>query len=61
MRAGSRVFLSRKIIFLKWLGNVIPLHGRDPERVIKVEERLRELVAAGVDIARADAVARSRR
>jgi hypothetical protein len=41
-------------------GNVIPVHGCDPELVIKVEERLRELVAAGLDITRADAVARPR-
>jgi hypothetical protein len=30
--------------------------GRDPELVIKVEERLRELIAAGFSIAKVDAV-----
>jgi hypothetical protein len=46
--------------FPEMTGNVIPVHGRDPELVIKVEERLSELVAAGLDITRADAVARPR-
>jgi hypothetical protein len=30
--------------------------GRDPELVIKVEERLRELIAAGFSITKVDAV-----
>lgn len=47
--------------FPEMAGNVIPVHGRDPELVIKAEERLRELVAAGVDITRADAVVPPRR
>ena len=34
--------------------------GRDPELVTKVEERLRELVAAGFGIAKVDAVQRRR-
>ena len=38
-------------------GNAIPVRGRDAELVTKVEERLRELVAAGVEITRTDAVA----
>jgi hypothetical protein len=38
--------------------DAIPVRGRDAELVAKVEERLRELVAAGVEINRADAVAR---
>jgi len=37
------------------------VHGRDPELVAKVEDRLRELVAAGVEITRIDAVGRYRR
>jgi hypothetical protein len=49
-----------KDYFPEMTGNAIPVHGRDPELVIKVEERLRELVAAGVEITRADAVARPR-
>jgi hypothetical protein len=47
--------------FPEMAGNVIPVHGRDPELVIKAEERLREFVAAGVDITRADAVVPPRR
>jgi hypothetical protein len=37
-------------------GNAVSVRGRDPELVIKVEDRLRELVAAGVEITRTDAV-----
>ncbi len=42
--------------FPEMVGHAIPARGRDPELVGKVEERLRELVAAGVDITRVDAV-----
>jgi hypothetical protein len=44
--------------FPEMAGNAIAVRGRDPELVTKVEERPRELVAAGVEITRADAVAR---
>jgi hypothetical protein len=47
--------------FPEMAGDAIPVHGCDPELVTKVEDRLRELVAAGVEIARTDAVARPRR
>jgi hypothetical protein len=36
--------------------NAIPVHGRDPELVTRAEERLRELIASGFEIARLDAV-----
>jgi hypothetical protein len=38
--------------------NTIPTLGRDPDFVIKVEERLMELIAAGFEIRRIDAVFR---
>lgn len=44
--------------FPEMAGNAIPVRGRDAELVTRVEERLRELVAAGVEIIRTDAVAR---
>jgi hypothetical protein len=34
----------------------VQVFGRDPEFVIKVEQRLRELIAAGVTIANVDAL-----
>jgi hypothetical protein len=37
--------------------NIIPERGRDAEFVVRVEERLRELIADGVEITRIDAVA----
>jgi len=43
--------------FPEMAGNTVPVRGRDPELITKVEERLRELVAAGVKITRVDAVA----
>ena len=42
--------------FPEMVGHAIPARGRDPELVSKVEDRLRELVAAGVDITKVDAV-----
>jgi hypothetical protein len=42
--------------FPELAGNAVSVRGRDPELVIKVEDRLRELVAAGVEITRTDAV-----
>jgi hypothetical protein len=39
---------------------IIPVKGCDPDFVNKVEERLRELIAAGFEIAKVDAVFRSR-
>jgi hypothetical protein len=37
-------------------GGRIPLRGRDAEFVARVEERLRELVASGLEISKIDAV-----
>jgi hypothetical protein len=42
--------------FPEMTGHAIRARGRDRELVSKVEERLRELLAAGVEITRADAV-----
>jgi hypothetical protein len=42
-------------------GHTIPVRGCDPELVTKVEDRLRELVAAGVEITRVDAVGGQRK
>lgn len=42
--------------FPEMVGNGFPVRGRDPELVTKVEERLRELIAPGVEITRVDAV-----
>jgi hypothetical protein len=44
--------------FPEMSGSNIPVRGRDAELVTKVEERLRELVAAGFQITRVDAIAR---
>jgi hypothetical protein len=46
--------------FPELAGDTIRLRGRDAELAEKVEERLRELIAAGFDIARVDAVVRPR-
>ena len=43
--------------FPEMAGNAIAVHGRDPELVTKVENRLRELAADGFKITRTDAVA----
>jgi hypothetical protein len=43
--------------FPEMAGNAIAVRGRDPDIVTKVEDRLRELVAAGVEVTRTDAVA----
>ena len=43
--------------FPEMAGGSIPVHGRDPELVAKVEERLRELLVGGFEIAKVDAVA----
>jgi hypothetical protein len=40
------------------VGDTIRVRGRDAELVARVEERLRELIAVGVEVARVDAVAR---
>ncbi len=42
--------------FPELAANTIPVRGRDPELVTRVEERLRELVAAGFEITRVDAM-----
>jgi hypothetical protein len=39
---------------------MIPVKGCDPDFVNKVEERMRELIAAGFEIAKVDAVFKSR-
>jgi hypothetical protein len=44
--------------FPEMSGSNVALRGRDVELVTKVEERVRELVAAGFQITRVDAVAR---
>jgi hypothetical protein len=44
--------------FPEMTGDAIPVHGRDPHLVSKVEDRLRELVSAGFEISRVDTVAR---
>jgi hypothetical protein len=44
--------------FPEMSGSDIPVRGRDAQFVTKVEERLRELVAAGIQITRVDAIAR---
>jgi hypothetical protein len=44
--------------FPEMVGDTIRVRGRDAELVARVEERLRELIAVGVEIARVDAVAR---
>jgi len=43
--------------FPEMVGNAVPVRGSDPEFVAKVEERLRELVAAGFEIVKVDGVA----
>jgi len=43
--------------FPEMVGNDISVRGRDPELVTKVEGRLEELLASGVEITRTDAVA----
>ncbi len=47
--------------FPEMTGHTIPVRGCDPELVTKVEDRLRELVAAGVEITRVDAVGGQRK
>jgi hypothetical protein len=42
--------------FPEMAGNTIPVRGRDPKLVVKAEERLRELVEAGVEITKIDTV-----
>jgi hypothetical protein len=42
--------------FPELAGNSIPVRGHDPEFVTNVEERLRELLAAGVGITRIDSL-----
>lgn len=42
--------------FPEMAGGRIPLRGRDAEFVARVEERLRELVASGLEISKIDAV-----
>jgi hypothetical protein len=42
--------------FPEMVGNAILVRGRDPELVTKVEDRLGELLASGVEITRTDAV-----
>ena len=44
--------------FPEMAGNAIPVRGRDPDFVTRVEGRLRELIANGFEIARVDAVIR---
>ncbi|HEX3938929.1 MAG TPA: hypothetical protein VHX43_15600 [Xanthobacteraceae bacterium] len=44
--------------FPELAANTIPVRGRDPEIATRVEERLRELVAAGFEITRVDAIGR---
>jgi hypothetical protein len=44
--------------FPELAANSIAVRGRDPELVTRVEERLRELVAAGFEITRVDAIGR---
>ncbi len=44
--------------FPEMAGDTVSVRGRDPELVSKVENRLRELVAAGVEITRTDVVTR---
>jgi len=44
--------------FPEMSGNIVPAHGRDPQLVMRVEERLRELIASGFQITKVDAVAR---
>jgi hypothetical protein len=44
--------------FPEMAGNAVSVRGRDPELVTKVEDRLRELVAAGLEITRTDALTR---
>jgi hypothetical protein len=43
--------------FPEMAGGSIPVHRRDPELVTRVEERLRELLAGGFEIAKVDAIA----
>jgi hypothetical protein len=47
--------------FPEMTGHTIPVRGRDPELVTKVEDRLKELVTTGVEITRVDAVGGQRR
>src|SRR5947209_8462761 len=47
--------------FPEMTGSRIPAYGRDPDFIAVVEERLRELIAAGFEITRIDPVARSKR
>jgi hypothetical protein len=44
--------------FPELVGDTIRVRGRDTELVARVEERLRELIAVGVEVARVDAVVR---
>jgi len=44
--------------FPEMTGNSIPVRGHDPDFVTRVEGRLRELIASGLEITRVDAVIR---
>jgi len=44
--------------FPEMAGSTIPVRGRDPDLVTRVEGRLRELVAIGFEVTRLDVVAR---
>jgi hypothetical protein len=41
--------------------STLPVRGRDPELVTRVEERLGELIATGFEITKIDAVTRQAR
>jgi hypothetical protein len=58
MRAGFARLPLTVDYFPEMSGSNVALRGRDVELVTKVEERVRELVAAGFQITRVDAVAR---
>jgi len=45
--------------FPEMSGNTIPTRGHDPAFVVRVEERLTELITAGFEITKVDAVTRS--
>jgi hypothetical protein len=45
--------------FPELVGSTIPVRGRDPAVVARVEERLRDLIATGFEVIKVDAVMRS--
>lgn len=47
--------------FPEMTGITVPVRGHDPELVARVEARLKELIANGFEITKADAVIRKRR